>query len=424
MVDKPHLENINFLEISPLVSGKPLLALTTSDDETFKIWELVNISEKEQWICKSTMKFKKMAANSAAFSGDGSVVAVSFGSVITLWDPNTGVLQRSLYSSHPNNIINSLVFSGTSPFLVSHSANYLDVWSLLTCKIEWSLRMPISILLMESKSGVFSVVRKDKKCFHIFDPQSANPIFTAPIHFSPIAAAFVKVKDSEFTSNIVFMDDSLSFQRWSCESWKSVQESKVDDKLHLAPALTEKQSLFMSVYGDSFFKDITSSKAQTLKPKRVEPAALKFLDAPSHIVAPPSKLIKGFMNGLLIHKKDAAVPDIENVEIDVKNLLEKNEEMDNNDDLEIDCELPSIDTFNDWPESEVFSFALKKASTSVVIPINETSEDQKINTNSLLSKPVSSASKLKKGNKKSSNIVMDGHTSKSKKFKKREVISS
>lgn len=49
------------------------------------------------WTCYGVGHYHDMVPGSASFSEDGSVVAVAFNHVLTLWIPNTNTLKTILY---------------------------------------------------------------------------------------------------------------------------------------------------------------------------------------------------------------------------------------------------------------------------------------------------------------------------------------
>ncbi|KAG4970117.1 hypothetical protein JHK85_036538 [Glycine max] len=75
------------------------MAVSTSYGGDFKIWVCrEEIQQKGQmvrssgWRCHAVGSYKNKAMRAAAFSADGSVLAVAADTVITLWDPNNNVL--------------------------------------------------------------------------------------------------------------------------------------------------------------------------------------------------------------------------------------------------------------------------------------------------------------------------------------------
>lgn len=120
------------------------MAITTSRDKNFKIWQLVmqpgvgknNVEVSEPaWACRSVGVYRDYVPHHAAFSEDGSILAVAYGQIVTLWDPYTNTFQGVLVHPPENRAVKRVEFlGGNSPFLVSLTQDHLYVWNLLTCK--------------------------------------------------------------------------------------------------------------------------------------------------------------------------------------------------------------------------------------------------------------------------------------------------
>lgn len=140
-VDHPHAAAITSLIFNPGQGKSGPMAITTSLDKTFRVWHLTtnlgaSYDENEvAWTCRSVGMYRRDVPTSAAFSADGSILAVAFGSLITLWDP----YQNSIHEvfAQPLNVpIRSLHFIGESPYLLCATAGHIYVWNMLTCSGE------------------------------------------------------------------------------------------------------------------------------------------------------------------------------------------------------------------------------------------------------------------------------------------------
>jgi len=54
------------------------------------------------WRCESVGFFRSLPAGDVSFSGDGSLLAVTFGPTLTVWVPETNLLKCSLTEAHSN----------------------------------------------------------------------------------------------------------------------------------------------------------------------------------------------------------------------------------------------------------------------------------------------------------------------------------
>ena len=58
----------------------------------------VDLDKKLSWSCTSVGFYRQKPAGDVAFSEDGSVLAVAFKDVVTLWDPEYNMMHRDVIS--------------------------------------------------------------------------------------------------------------------------------------------------------------------------------------------------------------------------------------------------------------------------------------------------------------------------------------
>ncbi|CAH9079051.1 unnamed protein product [Cuscuta epithymum] len=124
------------------------MAVSSSYGADFKIWacnsgvQLGDQMNNGGWTCHAVGSYKNKPMTAAAFSADGSVLAVAAERVITLWDPDRNVLVATIGESFDS--ISSLSFIGKSEYLVSSSKGsnpQLSVWSMTTLSVYWSYKI-------------------------------------------------------------------------------------------------------------------------------------------------------------------------------------------------------------------------------------------------------------------------------------------
>ncbi|KAG2432689.1 hypothetical protein HYH02_006674 [Chlamydomonas schloesseri] len=157
-VDEPHRDLVSALVYHPTRN----LAVTTGgsgSESEYKVW----IQERRasapgsgsgrrgappstHWRCLSTGGYKGLPLGAAAFSADGSVLAVAAGSRVTLWDAESNALAAALPAAVPTNSaaaaaapLTSLAFVPNTPFLAAASPSCVAVYNLLTAAVHWCL---------------------------------------------------------------------------------------------------------------------------------------------------------------------------------------------------------------------------------------------------------------------------------------------
>lgn len=142
VIYEPHRDaGISAITFHPTRSN---MAVTSSFGGDFKIWILCNETDmkdqavkKSGWRCQSVGSYKKRPMTAAAFSGDGSVLAVAAETVVTLWNPDTNVLVGVVGETLRPLV--TLSFIGKSEYLVSVSQGskpQLSVWSMSKLSIS------------------------------------------------------------------------------------------------------------------------------------------------------------------------------------------------------------------------------------------------------------------------------------------------
>ncbi|KAL0363010.1 UNVERIFIED_CONTAM: Pentatricopeptide repeat-containing protein, chloroplastic [Sesamum calycinum] len=123
------------------------MAVSSSYGGDFKVWvRRHEISTEDEtventgWRCHAVGSYKKKPMTAAAFSGDGSVLAVAAEKVITLWDPDRNALLAVIGDSLEP--ITTLSFVGKSEYLVSASRGsdpQLTIWSMSKLSVACSV---------------------------------------------------------------------------------------------------------------------------------------------------------------------------------------------------------------------------------------------------------------------------------------------
>lgn len=187
-ISEPHEDqnSVSSLEFHPEL---PVL-ITTGSDNKFRMWRAV-IKEKTRtreeqipsWRCELSRDYRDLMCNCAAFSNDGSLLAVGFENVVTLWDveSNTDDTDTSPGEevgfdspcSLKMNLIQTLVhppkFDAVQklkycmcgvPLFVAVTERGIYLWNAVTHGIWWSfgVRCIPSTLTVDDPNGRLAVV--------------------------------------------------------------------------------------------------------------------------------------------------------------------------------------------------------------------------------------------------------------------------
>ncbi|KAJ3314888.1 WD repeat-containing protein 75 [Boothiomyces sp. JEL0838] len=273
-VDKAHMNGINSVCMGNTICG------TTSDDGTFKLWQLSKT--ESSWTFKTVASYKGYLPKSIAISDDESLVAVAFKNIIALYSTD-GELQTKLVFSTEN--IQKLLFIKTTPYLIAVDNTKLTVWNILSCSVVWSLNMSVQKISVLNRNFAVTVATKQTQVY-CFNPSSPVPI-----------DSFV-IKDKDILG-FVWLPTGFYF---------------LNQQLEIA---TTQQDVAKEEYQETKeqIKMFTPAKTKTVSVENIEQKSLGFLDAPSHIIAPPSKLVEQFFK-LSLKPKTREIPtqDVEIIE--------------------------------------------------------------------------------------------------------------
>lgn len=240
----PHYKKINCIKFRPPSTNyknpHPPMAVTTSDDKHFKLWVLDKVKDGDKivssWSCESMGYYRDLCPGDVSFSEDGSILAVAFNHVTTLWTPDSTMLKATLFQPKSQNNIQQLIFgrNKSSHLLVCHSGSWLIVWNVLTLTVAWSIRCDIQYIAGDSNSDIMVAFTKDKNMF-VFRPSDPKPVtcFRNVSETPVISAIFVPkyhpVLDYEQTSESVWPQDSEIYFLNENQELKTVCEDHDED---------------------------------------------------------------------------------------------------------------------------------------------------------------------------------------------------
>lgn len=132
-VDAVHKASVTSVAAHPTEK----LVATTSLDRRFKLWGFVAAGAtsrtRDAWQCLHVGAHFDLPCMSSHYSLDGSLLAVTAGKFVTLWNAANDRIQALAAPSAES--LRGARFTA-SHFLVAHSGSHLTVWNLLTCTGE------------------------------------------------------------------------------------------------------------------------------------------------------------------------------------------------------------------------------------------------------------------------------------------------
>ncbi|GAB4821000.1 hypothetical protein N2152v2_008046 [Parachlorella kessleri] len=205
LADQPHRSAAGAGAVSCLAYHPTdhLVCTTSSEAADFRVWARQRLPAKagapagHAWACRAVGSYRCQPMSAAAFSGDGSLLAVATGGTVTLWDaqrisllgvlpaplgaggaaishlaflhdsPSLEIIARSSSASPVSGTVLSVtlkllagcvVMYSQALLVVAASPTHLTLFNLLTQAAEWCHPLPVTSLAADPASQHFAVV--------------------------------------------------------------------------------------------------------------------------------------------------------------------------------------------------------------------------------------------------------------------------
>ncbi|KAF9351527.1 WD repeat-containing protein 75 [Mortierella sp. NVP85] len=401
-VDAPHTKEITSCVFNPRGGNQAPMVVTTSTDGTFKIWELVHQGEARRgieaeiaWSCRSTGFYRDMVPRCASFSTDGSILAISYGQIITLWNPYLNTLQGVLTQPPENRPIKHMTFVENSPFLIATTKDHLYSWNLLTCSVWWSYQINVELLQASETNSNFMIICPDPSVFAgskhrivVFHPTSPQPLRIESMSKKVRAATFMpdraalanksqpkKGSALDAAEPILIMNHGYELEILGGRTAEELraEADEAAEKARVEALENQKQkSLVTDIFGSSSKAEASQHKSKDRKENdgtahrgmvsKKNMVRNPLFDAPSHVLAPVTSLYEAFMGQLLLQSKaakdeakakkkkgqdqqnqnqDQNDSQIQDVDMEGEGNASKNEDEEDEDDTTTETQLPN-----------------------------------------------------------------------------------
>eukprot|EP01083_Nonionella_stella_P017105 47799_1 len=348
-VDQPHQAEIESVAFHPTKDF--VLTVSRADtDAAFKTWELraaarapsdvnsrIRPVAPAAWHCRAAGAYRASLQNSkkgradksgaCAFSEDGSLMAVSFGPVITMWDPFTLTLLKTLV--HPTGYegIRFLSFVPSTSFLVAASAVQLYVWDMLTARAHWAKPLRVRCMALEARGACVAVLaekdgsgkskKRSGKNPHellLFSMKSPEPLgrwdVPAPL-YSQSNLMEILPHSAQNANTVVYLGSARQLVRTHlvhsedgavtvAASVAVSGGSKRGKRVRAEPNENEQNtSLFKRLYGANILPVAKKQRIERFVETSDSSAAISLFDAPSHVLPPLDSLFTAFADALV-----------------------------------------------------------------------------------------------------------------------------
>lgn len=362
----PHDDHITALCFNNAESYEKPILVTASRDGHFKVWILTDDSDIYKkaiaWTCDFVGSYHKYQATNCCFSEDGSLLAVSFEEIVTIWDSQTWELKCTFCQRAGK--IRHLCFGRLtcSKYLLGTTDNgILCCWNLLSCSIQWSAKLNVRVMEPDPYSDHVAAVAQSSagSDLFVFKPSEPRPLYIQKnVSREEVQWGVFVPRDvpESFTSEThQWLNRSQFYFLTKSQSLLTFSTKSPEEKL----TPTSKQLLAEESLPTTPFSFILGKHRQQQGAKLTEtsenelvqlplteniPAITELLHTPAHVLPSASFLCSLFVNSLLLSKETKSaeeVPDDVDMEGNKESddsdeeydLTEKDKETNNNTDL-------------------------------------------------------------------------------------------
>uniref|UniRef100_A0A673YI74 WD repeat domain 75 n=1 Tax=Salmo trutta TaxID=8032 RepID=A0A673YI74_SALTR len=301
-VTAPHEDQITAMCFSP--SPETTMLVTISFDGHFKAWLLADHSDTEEgasWSCDFVGGYHLLKPGCCCFSADGSLLAVGFQEVVTVWSPSWELLTTL---SQPPGAIRDLCFGrlSCSKYLLGTSTkNQLCCWNLLTCSLEWSTPVDVSLLQADPLSENMAAFCSQSGCsdLFVFKPGESRPLY------SQRALCTGKVQHAVFAPRDQMLESCEEHAQWLNRSqlyFLTQHMLMVDDSVAVTPFY-----LLLGKHRQQQQQEaLTNPMAERIQLPQGSIAIKELLYTPAHVLPSASFLCSMFVRSLLISSSAAS----------------------------------------------------------------------------------------------------------------------
>uniref|UniRef100_A0A3Q3JEB9 WD repeat-containing protein 75 second beta-propeller domain-containing protein n=1 Tax=Monopterus albus TaxID=43700 RepID=A0A3Q3JEB9_MONAL len=326
-ISAPHESWITALCFGLAADSQTTVLVSTSKDGHFKAWQLDarahTDDEGPAWSCDFVGAYHGLVPERCCFSADGSLLAISFQEVVTVWTPASWELLTTL--SQPPGAIRDLCFGqlSCSKYLLGTTAgNLLCCWNLLTCSLEWSTSMDVSLLLADPLSENMAAFCCQAGCtdLFVFKPSEPRPAFShKAVCSGRVTRAVFAPREKMLESceegcqwlnhsQLYFLTQYMDLMTFSTKAEEdrlmaSSKQLVIDDSVAMTPfyLLLGKHRQQQQENEDA----LSSLSAERTALPKGSAAIRELLQTPAHVLPSTSLLCSMFVQSLLISVTDS-----------------------------------------------------------------------------------------------------------------------
>uniref|UniRef100_A0AAX7UP54 WD repeat-containing protein 75 second beta-propeller domain-containing protein n=1 Tax=Astatotilapia calliptera TaxID=8154 RepID=A0AAX7UP54_ASTCA len=301
-ISAPHDAQITAMCFCQPTDSQTTLLVSTSKDGHFKAWQLAAPAHTEgpSWLCDFVSAYHGLVPECCSFSADGSLLAVVFQEVVTVWSPSTWELLTTL--SQPPGAVSDLCFGrlSCSKYLLGTTASNLLCWNLLTCSLEWTTSMDVRRLVADplSENMAAFCYQSGSTDLFVFKPSEPRPLF------SHKAVCSGKVTQAVFAPREEMLESCEESSQWLNRSQLYFLTQQMVNNISTSAEEKQNENVAMT----PFYLLLGKHRQQQQEHQDSDSslwAERTLLQTPAHVLPSTSYLCSMFVQSLLISVSDA-----------------------------------------------------------------------------------------------------------------------
>ncbi|KAG7452299.1 WD40 repeat-like protein [Guyanagaster necrorhizus] len=297
-IDRPHgLSKVTDIAFSPSQESASLLLVTTGEDNNIKTWSIRTSrdeSASDFWAVRSTFSFRSQTPTCVSWAPDASLLAVSLGIYIVLYDPITCTSHRILTTPECPEVSSNFFVGTSGRYLAVVGGHDLALWDLVLQSVRWHYRCPSPIKtvlpLQDSFVVLLEAVTITYAC--IFSPLSSAPSRSLKLPFTLRGiASYTPTNFVGITKDwsVVVFGDNVSAISEEGSAARGIPTSSVP----------QARTLFQDIFGKSAFTPQTFTNRPSSAAISASSKVRSLFDGPSYYMPPLESLFDDVMDDFL-----------------------------------------------------------------------------------------------------------------------------
>ncbi|THV07517.1 WD40 repeat-like protein [Dendrothele bispora CBS 962.96] len=316
-IDRPHgTHEVTDLSFSPLLqASKDLFLVSAGGDGTVKTWRIRTSFSKggnkeEFWAIRSSFGFRSEKPSHISWSPDGSLLALTLGPCVAIYDPLTNARLGTLTSPECKSA-KAAFFVARGRSLAVIGTRDLVLWDVVSQSVRWSYKSSTKIETLvphpeDNTFALFTSASGNVSKINVFATSLPTPVrnLSLPLSLRAVAWYFPKHISPDPLKSYSLVGISRDWRIIVCGDNVSSGVGMPEEEGTATRGLksfapSQRRTLFQDIFGKSIFDPVESSSTYEPKVGVSEGSISSIFDKPTHLMPPIETLYDGLMKRYL-----------------------------------------------------------------------------------------------------------------------------